>query len=166
MLPQGEPPAVEPPRPRPPGLDSVLTFFAARAEPSLFVTAAWGEIEKIPGVVWFGNGPRAFETLFERQGVGVLWGVGAVEMTARGVRTGVAEIDVLVTSPYVEDAGTEPPTAGFAAETTVERLSRTAGGCTDAFRATLPGRSSVYLMLRKATAGTVIAFRREPPACS
>jgi hypothetical protein len=161
MLPQGEQPPVAVMPSKPPGLDAVLAFYAPRIE-GLGAAAAWVEIEKISGIVWVGAGPRAAEAVFERDGVGVLRGVGAVEMTARGPHSGVAEIDVTVTSPYAETAGNAPPVAGFAPDTAVERLA----ACSDAFRATLPGRRSVYLTVRKATAGILIAFRREPPACS
>jgi hypothetical protein len=161
MLPLGEQPPVAVTPPKPPGLDAVLAFYAPRVE-GPGAAAAWVEIEKIPGIVWVGAGPHAAEAAFERDGVGVLRGVGAVEMTARGPHSGVAEIDVTVTSPYAEPPGNSPPVDGFAPDTAVERLA----ACSDAFHATLPGRRTVYLAVRKVAAGILIAFRSEPPACS
>jgi hypothetical protein len=161
-----------------PGLDAVLAAFAPRAEGTgRDAEAAWAGIEKIPGVVWVGAGPRRTDGGFERDGVGVLHGLGAVEMTARGPPTGVVEIDVLVTSPYVtaspdakanpyaKDDGPAPLGAGFAA-TAVERLGDAATACAVAYRATLPGRRAAYLSIREAGGGTVIAFRRQAPVCS
>lgn len=168
MLPLEQPPplSVEAPRPKVPGLESVLVFFAPPAEGGGGIAAPWPAIEKIPGVVWVGAGPRSTATGFERDGVGVLRGIGAVEMTARGSREQVSEIDVLVTSPYGVDKGTAATDPGFAAAVAVERLAGAVPTCRSAYRATLPGRRPVYLQLRQAAAGTLYTFRRDAPVCS
>ena len=172
MLPlEAPPPSVEAPRPKLPGLESVLVFFAPPAEGASILAAPWPAIEKIPGVVWVGAGPRPTATGFERDGVGVLRGLGAVEMTARGARDQVSEIDVLVTSPFTPDKGAAdkghaPQDPGFAAAIAVERLTGAVPTCPSAYRATLPGHQPVYLQLRQAAVGVLYAFRRDPPVCS